>query len=121
MSTYSFLRVYLGYYLIKMRPSEFTRAWWIWLCLTGASLGATISCKMVGLFTFFTVGSAVIIDLGSILGLRLNTWRQSNLQTVRAPPSLSASTISCVLCRPDSPSTLAQECSGSLSSPPSYI
>ena len=42
--------------------------WWSWLALTGASLGATLSCKWVGLFTVATIGLATLEQLWSILG-----------------------------------------------------
>lgn len=50
--------------------SEFTRPWWTWLVLTGVFLSLTISCKMVGLFAFLAVGTAVIVDLWNILDVR---------------------------------------------------
>jgi dolichyl-phosphate-mannose--protein O-mannosyl transferase len=37
---------------------------------TGANLSLTMSCKMVGLFTFMSVGSAVAIDLWNIMDIR---------------------------------------------------
>ncbi|KAL8278679.1 hypothetical protein RQP46_008971 [Phenoliferia psychrophenolica] len=66
----------------NLREQEFTRPWWTWLCLTGASLGCTISCKMVGLFTFFTIGTFVLPELATILSLRLSLT-QSALQPKR--------------------------------------
>lgn len=50
--------------------SEFTTEWWTWLIATGVFLALNISCKMVGLFMFCTVGSAVCIDLWNILDVR---------------------------------------------------
>lgn len=38
--------------------------------LTGLSLGCTLGCKMVGLFTFMTVGAAVLWDLWGLLDVR---------------------------------------------------
>jgi dolichyl-phosphate-mannose-protein mannosyltransferase len=46
----------------------FSPTWWSWLALTGLSLGATFSCKWVGLFTIATVGLATLEQLWSILG-----------------------------------------------------
>jgi dolichyl-phosphate-mannose-protein mannosyltransferase len=46
----------------------FCRTWWAWLAMTGVSLGATLSCKWVGLFTIATVGLATIEQLWQILG-----------------------------------------------------
>lgn len=50
--------------------SEFTTEWWTWLCLTGAFLACSLGCKMVGLFTFFTIGTAVLVDLWDILDVK---------------------------------------------------
>lgn len=50
--------------------SEFTQEWWTWLIATGVFLALNISCKMVGLFMFCTIGSAVVIDLWNILDIR---------------------------------------------------
>ncbi|KAG8902400.1 hypothetical protein FRB99_004525 [Tulasnella sp. 403] len=46
----------------------FTEDWWLWLTLTGLSLGAVSSCKWVGLFTVTTVGLATIKQLWDLLG-----------------------------------------------------
>lgn len=59
---------YIKFY--KLRGSEFSHAWWSWLCATGLFLALTISCKMVGLFTFMTVGTAVVWDLWNLLDIR---------------------------------------------------
>ena len=37
---------------------------------TGTFLACTLGCKMVGLFTFATVGAAVLYDLWDILDIR---------------------------------------------------
>lgn len=50
--------------------SEFTAAWWSWMVLTGVFLSLTISCKMVGLFAFLTVGTAVAINLWNLLDVK---------------------------------------------------
>jgi len=39
----------------------------MWLFATGFFLACTLGCKMVGLFTFFTIGAAVIVDLWNLL------------------------------------------------------
>lgn len=56
---------YVKFY--KWRHEPFGRKWWKWLLLTGISLSCVISTKYVGLFTFVTVGSAVLIDLWELL------------------------------------------------------
>lgn len=47
----------------QQRSQPFKRDWWQWLTLTGASLGAAMSVKMVGVFAVGTVGIATIVDL----------------------------------------------------------
>lgn len=54
----------------QYRYQEFSRAWWGWLLATGFWLACTLGCKMVGLFTFATVGAAVIWDLWEILDIK---------------------------------------------------
>lgn len=54
--------------LLQCRP--FTNAWWSWMIATGVFLALTLSCKMVGLFLFLTVGSAVLYDLWNIIDIR---------------------------------------------------
>jgi dolichyl-phosphate-mannose-protein mannosyltransferase len=39
---------------------------------TGVFLACTLGCKMVGLFTFFTIGAAVLIDLWDVLDIQKN-------------------------------------------------
>lgn len=46
----------------------FTKSWWRYLTLTGASLGAVVSCKWVGLFTIATVGFGTLRQLWLLLG-----------------------------------------------------
>ncbi|KAI8143626.1 glycosyltransferase family 39 protein [Fennellomyces sp. T-0311] len=46
----------------------FGRGWWFWLAFTGVSLGLTVSCKWVGLFTIATIGLSTVRDLWRILG-----------------------------------------------------
>ncbi|PLW41338.1 hypothetical protein PCASD_08900 [Puccinia coronata f. sp. avenae] len=64
MSIYAYIKFY------KLRYHEFTRPWWTWLLLTGLALSLTISCKLVGLFTFMTIGFAVAWDLWDMLDIR---------------------------------------------------
>lgn len=56
---------YIRFY--KLRHEAFGRKWWKWLLLTGVSMSCVISTKYVGVFTFFTIGSAVAIDLWGLL------------------------------------------------------
>jgi len=56
---------YVRFY--KMRHDPFSRKWWKWLLLTGVAMSCVISTKYVGVFTFFTIGSAVAIDLWGLL------------------------------------------------------
>lgn len=59
---------YIRFY--KLRHDPFTRKWWKWLLLTGVSLSCVISTKYVGVFTFITIGGAVVIDLWNLLDIR---------------------------------------------------
>lgn len=54
----------------KVRYLEFSTQWWGWMCATGVFLACTLGCKMVGLFTFFTVGTAVLVDMWDVLDIR---------------------------------------------------
>ncbi|CAG8739794.1 18878_t:CDS:2, partial [Acaulospora morrowiae] len=54
----------------KYRLREFSNEWWYWLIATGVTLGLTLSVKMVGLFTVFTIGYAVIYDLWNLLDIK---------------------------------------------------
>ncbi|KAL1986897.1 hypothetical protein VTN96DRAFT_5314 [Rasamsonia emersonii] len=58
---------YIKFY--KERHQPFGRKWWKWLLLTGISLSCVISTKYVGLFSFITIGSAVVIDLWNLLDI----------------------------------------------------
>lgn len=40
------------------------------MIMTGVNLALTMSCKMVGLFTFLTVGTAVLVDLWGLMDIR---------------------------------------------------
>ncbi|GAA5825596.1 hypothetical protein JCM11251_000303 [Rhodosporidiobolus azoricus] len=64
LAFYSYIRFH------KLRYSEFTRPWWTWMFLTGVFLSLTISCKMVGLFAFLAVGTAVVVDLWNLLDIK---------------------------------------------------
>ena len=82
----------------QQRYREFTYQWWGWLLATGMGLACTLGCKMVGLFTFMTVGGAVLWDLWEILDIKKGN------SMVRAPissqsPSLTWRHISGVILR----------------------
>ncbi|KAJ2006422.1 Protein O-mannosyltransferase 2 [Coemansia thaxteri] len=52
-----------GFQNISSRGQSFTNKWWMWLFVTGFSLGCTISTKWAGLFCVILVGIATIEDL----------------------------------------------------------
>lgn len=62
------LYTYVKFY--KQRHIPFSTLWWKWLLLTGTALSCVISTKYVGAFTFFTIGSAVAIDLWNLMDIR---------------------------------------------------
>ncbi|ORY26861.1 hypothetical protein BCR39DRAFT_539830 [Naematelia encephala] len=71
----------------QQRYREFSRTWWAWLLATGAALACTLGCKMVGLFTFASVGAAVLWDLWGILDIKRGHpmsyfWRHFLYRTV---------------------------------------
>ncbi|KAI5782409.1 Dolichyl-phosphate-mannose-protein mannosyltransferase-domain-containing protein, partial [Pyronema domesticum] len=72
------LLCYVRFY--KLRDQPFGRKWWKWLLLTGVALSCVISTKYVGVFTFVTIGGAVIVDLWNLLdykrGLSLQQFGQ---------------------------------------------
>ncbi|KAL6168387.1 Dolichyl-phosphate-mannose--protein mannosyltransferase 4 [Exserohilum turcicum] len=61
LSVLSYIRFY------KERHVPFGRKWWKWLLLTGISLSCVISIKYVGVFTFFSIGVPVLIDLWDLM------------------------------------------------------
>ncbi|KAI9690739.1 MAG: hypothetical protein M1820_009836 [Bogoriella megaspora] len=58
---------YIRFY--KLRHVPFSRKWWKWLLLTGVALSCVISTKYVGVFTFFSIGVPVMIDLWGLLDI----------------------------------------------------
>lgn len=52
------------------RRQPFTNWWWVWLLLTGVSLSLVISTKYVGVFTYFTIGLAVVFELWILLDIK---------------------------------------------------
>lgn len=63
VSVFCYVRFY------KLRHDPFSRKWWKWLLLTGVAMSCVISTKYVGVFTFFTIGAAVAIDLWDLLNV----------------------------------------------------
>ncbi|KAA8642245.1 hypothetical protein EYZ11_008558 [Aspergillus tanneri] len=59
---------YVRFY--KLRHQPFGRKWWKWLLMTGVCLSCVISTKYVGVFTFVTIGAAVLVDLWNLLDIR---------------------------------------------------
>ena len=58
---------YVKFY--KQRHAPFGRKWWKWLLTTGLALSCVISTKYVGVFTFFSIGVPVAIDLWDLLDI----------------------------------------------------
>lgn len=52
------------------RRQPFTQWWWVWLLLTGVSLSCVISTKYVGVFTYLTIGLAVVYELWVLLDIK---------------------------------------------------
>jgi len=54
----------------QLRYRAFSAKWWKWLLLTGFFLACTLGCKMVGLLTFCTIGTAVVWDLWQLMDIK---------------------------------------------------
>ncbi|WPK24767.1 hypothetical protein PUMCH_002057 [Australozyma saopauloensis] len=52
------------------RQQPFSKWWWTWLLSTGLSLSCVISTKYVGVFTYFTIGLAVVHELWILLDIK---------------------------------------------------
>lgn len=52
------------------RKQPFSKWWYTWLLLTGVSLSCVISTKYVGVFTYFTIGLAVVYELWILLDIK---------------------------------------------------
>lgn len=52
------------------RQQPFSVGWWTWLLSTGLFLSCVISTKYVGVFTYFTIGIAVIHELWILLDIK---------------------------------------------------
>lgn len=55
------------------------------MTVTGVFLSLTISCKMVGLFAFMAVGTAVAVDLWNLLDYRRGLTMVSCARLAFAP------------------------------------
>ena len=53
----------------RTRHEPFGAQWWKWLVMTGISLSCVISTKYVGVFTFFSIGVPVAIELWGLLDI----------------------------------------------------
>lgn len=62
--------VYCYVRFTKQRRNPFSQNWYLWLALTGVSLSCVISTKYVGVFTYMTIGIAVIYELWQILDIK---------------------------------------------------
>lgn len=60
----------------NQRSNPFTLKWWLWMFLTGLSLGCTISVKMVGLFIITLVGMYTLLDLWVFLADKKISWKR---------------------------------------------
>lgn len=62
------------------RRQPFTQWWWTWLLATGVSLSCVISTKYVGVFTYFTIGLAVVHELWILLDIKKGLTIEEFLQ-----------------------------------------
>ena len=69
---------YVRFY--KLRHEPFGRKWWKWLLLTCVAMSCVISTKYVGVFTFVTIGGAVLIDLWNLLDVNRRAGALSMFQ-----------------------------------------
>ncbi|KAK3044207.1 hypothetical protein LTS18_001889, partial [Coniosporium uncinatum] len=83
---------YVRFY--KLRHAPFSRKWWKWLLLTGVSLSCVISIKYVGVFTFFSIGVPVMIDLWDLLDVNR---RQGDLSLPEFGKHLAARVIGLII------------------------
>ena len=61
------LTIYAYSKFLTYRKQPFSQKWWTWLTATGVSLSLVISTKYVGVFTYVTIGIAVIHELWILL------------------------------------------------------
>lgn len=64
-SVYSYIR----FYKAQLR-APFSSEWYQWLYFTGICLSFVISTKYVGVFTFFSVGLSVLVNLWQLLDIK---------------------------------------------------
>ncbi|SSD58651.1 probable Dolichyl-phosphate-mannose--protein mannosyltransferase 4 [Saccharomycodes ludwigii] len=64
-SIYCFVR----FYKEQLREA-FTKAWFLWLYLTGISLSFVTSTKYVGILTFATIGIAIVFNLWQLFDIK---------------------------------------------------
>ncbi|KAJ5092165.1 hypothetical protein NUU61_007035 [Penicillium alfredii] len=83
---------YIRFY--KLRHEPFGRKWWKWLLLTGFCMSCVISTKYVGVFTFVTIGAAVLIDLWNLLDINR---RQGALSMIGWGKHFAARTLSLII------------------------
>ena len=62
------LLCYIKFTKAQNRPMS--REWWTWLLLTGLALSCTVSVKLVGFFTYLTIGVYVLNDLWQLFNVK---------------------------------------------------
>ncbi|CAA7271132.1 unnamed protein product [Cyclocybe aegerita] len=72
---FTFLTVFCLTKFHNQQYQSFSIDWWLWLFLTGASIGAVTSVKMIGLFVTALVGIYTIEDLWEKFGDTKMSWR----------------------------------------------
>eukprot|EP01137_Pigoraptor_chileana_P024285 Opistho-2@91987 len=60
--------VYCWATFCNLRTRAFSRQWWMWLLLLGASLSCALSVKWVGLFVIALIGVHTLLDLWRLIG-----------------------------------------------------
>ncbi|KAF8902825.1 dolichyl-phosphate-mannose-protein mannosyltransferase [Gymnopilus junonius] len=73
---FTFLTVFCLTKFHNQQYQSFSVDWWTWLFLTGTSIGAVTSVKMIGLFVTALVGVYTIEDLWEKFGDTKMTWRE---------------------------------------------
>ncbi|EDV21774.1 uncharacterized protein TRIADDRAFT_30184 [Trichoplax adhaerens] len=59
---------YFGIKFLNTKNRPYSLSWWLWLSLTGVSLGCAISVKFVGLFVILFTGYSTVMDLWRLFG-----------------------------------------------------